>query len=181
MSGKFNLSGFLADYGVTIDSVTAGRNAGMFNMTRPFSEAEGARLNAILNAIYEDFTTKVATARRLDPAEIDAAARGRVWSGEDAKRIGLVDVLGGYAEAEGLARDAAGIPPETRTALVSYPEQAEGLEVLVNAIEAGEIGETASRLDTLLALVRYARFFEAVLNSAGGDLMAARIDPVDVR
>ena len=181
VSGKLNLSGFLADYGVTVDSITAGQNADMFSMTRPFSEAEGARLNAVLNAIYEDFTTKVATARRLDPVEIDTAARGRVWSGKDAKRIGLVDVLGGYAEAEGLARDAAGISPETRTALVSYPEQAEGLEAFVNVIEGGEIGATASRLDMLLALVRYSRFFEAVLNGSGGDLMEAIIHPVSVR
>ncbi|WP_193173190.1 signal peptide peptidase SppA [Nisaea nitritireducens] len=181
VSGKLNLSGFLAEYGIRTDSVSAGRNADMFSMTKPFSAAESARLDAVLDTIYEDFTTKVAAARRLGPAEIDAAARGRVWSGEDAKRIGLVDVLGGYAEAEGLARDAAGIAPETRTALVAYPEPRQDLEAFVTAIEEGEIGETASRLDTLLTFMRYSGIIESVLNSTGGGRIDATARSINVR
>ena len=181
VSGKLNLSGFLAEYGIRTDSVSAGRNADMFSMTKPFSAAESARLEAVLDTIYEDFTTKVASARRLGPEEIDAAARGRVWSGEDAKRIGLVDVLGGYAEAEGLARDAAGIAPETRTALVAYPEPRQDLESFVTALEEGEIGETASRLDMLLTFVRYGEIIESVLKSTGAGRIDATARPINVR
>lgn len=181
VSGKLNLSGFLAEYGIRTDSVSAGRNADMFSMTRPFSAAESTRLDAVLDTIYEDFTTKVASARRLGPAEIDAAARGRVWSGEDAKRIGLVDVLGGYAEAEGLARDAAGIAPEIRTALVSYPEAREDLDAFLTALEEGEIGESMNRLDTLLTFIQYSGFLKSVLSSTGGDRIDASARPINVR
>ncbi|MEO9904168.1 signal peptide peptidase SppA [Nisaea sp.] len=181
VSGKLNLSGFLAEYGIRTDSVSVGRNADMFSMTKPFSAAESARLDAILDTIYEDFTTKVASARRLDPAEIDAAARGRVWSGEDAKRIGLVDVLGGYAAAEGLARDAAGIAPETRTALVAYPEPRQDLEAFVTALEEGEIGESASRLDALLTFIRFSGIIESVLKTTGDGRIDAAAPHIIVR
>jgi len=180
VSGKLNLSGFLAEYGIRTDSVSAGRNADMFSMTKPFSAAESARLDAVLDTIYEDFTAKVASARRLGPAEIDAAARGRVWSGEDAKRIGLVDVLGGYAEAEGLARDSAGIAPETRTALVAYPDR-QDIDAFVTAIEEGEIGESVNRLDALLTFLRYSGMIKSVLNSTGGDRIEAAAPPINVR
>jgi len=181
VSGKLNLSGFLAEYGIRTDSVSAGRNADMFSMTKSFSPAESARLDAVLDTIYEDFTAKVASARRLDAVEIDAAARGRVWSGEDAKRIGLVDVLGGYAEAEGLARDSAGIAPETRTALVAYPEPRQNLDAFVSALEDGEIGESVNRLDALLTFLRYSGIIQSVLNSAGGDRIEAAAPYINVR
>lgn len=181
VSGKLNLSGFLAEYGIRTDSVSAGRNADMFSPTRPFSAAESARLDAVLDTIYEDFTAKVAAARRLGPVEIDGAARGRVWSGEDAKRIGLVDVLGGYAEAEGLARDAAGIAPEAHSMLVAYPEQSQDLDAIVAALEEGEIGESLSRLEALLTFIRYSGFLESVLNTAGGDRIEAATSPIFVR
>ena len=181
VSGKLNLAGLLAEYGIRTDSVSAGRNADMFSMTKPFSAAESARLDAVLDTIYEDFTTKVAAARRLGPAEIDAAARGRVWSGLDAKRIGLVDVLGGYAEAEGLARDAAGIAPESRTAMVAYPEARQDLDAFMTALEEGEIGESVSRLDALLTFIRYSGIIESVLNNTGGGRIAASAPPLTVR
>ena len=181
VSGKLNLSRFLAEYGIRTDSVSAGRNADMFSPTRPFSAAESARLDAVLDTIYEDFTAKVAAARRLGPVEIDGAARGRVWSGEDAKRIGLVDVLGGYAEAEGLARDAAGIAPETHSMLVAYPEQKQDLDAFVAALEEGEIGESLSRLEALLTFIRYSGIIQSVLNTTGGDRIEAATSPIIVR
>ncbi|WP_420403583.1 signal peptide peptidase SppA [Nisaea sp.] len=181
VSGKLDFSGFLAEHGIRTDSVGAGRNAGMFSPTRPFSYSEGRRLDEVLDAIYADFTGKVASARRLGPAEIDAAARGRVWSGQDAKRIGLVDVLGGYAEAEGLSRDAAGIAPEMRTELVAYPTERDGLQDILGALEAGELSEAGSRLETLLTILRYSDVLVTMLNGIGGDRIKAAAPPLTVR
>ncbi|UUX51511.1 signal peptide peptidase SppA [Nisaea acidiphila] len=181
VSGKLDFSGLLNEYGVRTDGVSAGQNAGMFSPTRPFSDSESARLDEVLDAIYEDFTGKVAKARRLGPAEIDAAARGRVWSGQDAKRIGLVDVLGGYAEAEGLARDAAGIAPDVRTELVAYPTERDSLSDVLRTIEESGVSETASRLEALLTILRYSDVLMSMLGDTGGDHVRAEAPPVTVR
>jgi protease-4 len=181
VSGKVDFSGFLAEHGIRADSVSAGRNAGMFSPARPFSYNEGRRLDEVLDAIYADFTGKVAAARRLGPAEIDAAARGRVWSGEDAKRIGLVDVLGGYAEAEGLSRDAAGIAPGKPTELVAYPTDRDSLKDFLGALEAGELSEAAMRLEALLTILRYSDVLVTMLGGTGGDRINATAPPLTVR
>lgn len=181
VAGKVDFSAFLDEYGIRTDGVRAGRHAGMFSPLRPFSPGEGDRLDAVLDAIYADFTGKVATARRLSPEEIDAAARGRVWSGEDAKRIGLVDVLGGYAEAEGLARDAAGIAPEVRTALVAYPTARDNLTDVLEALEEAELSESGSRLEALLTILRYGDGLVALLEGHSNARIQAAAPPLTIR
>ena len=66
--------------------------------------------------IYADFTRQVGEARKLDPAKVDAAARGRVFSGVDAKQAGLVDELGGLQLALQIAKAKAGIDEASRSA-----------------------------------------------------------------
>ena len=98
--------------GITTDSVTVGTGATMFAPTHPFSEEEWQRINVWLDAIYRDFTGKVASGRRLTVEQVDEIARGRVWTGADAARNGLVDELGGLAAAAGIARRRAGLPAD---------------------------------------------------------------------
>jgi protease-4 len=81
----------------------------MFSTRRPFNEDERERLNAIIDAIYNDFVAKVAQGRGRSVAEIDQIARGRVWTGSDAFGIGLVDELGGLRDAVRIARFRAGL------------------------------------------------------------------------
>ena len=96
--------------GITTDSVSVGQNATMFAPTHPFSEEEWQRLNTWLDAIYRDFTAKVAEGRRMTVERVHEIARGRVWTGADAARNGLVDELGGMAAATEIARRRAGLP-----------------------------------------------------------------------
>jgi protease-4 len=100
--------------GVNTDVVTQGDgfNATMFSLSRPFSEAEWERINAWLDAIYADFTQKVAEGRRLSPERVHELARGRVWSGADAIETGLADEAGGLREALAIARKRAGLPAD---------------------------------------------------------------------
>jgi protease-4 len=81
--------------GVTFDTVKTGRYADLFSIARPRSDAELAVLQRGTDAVYEAFIARVATARRLTPDSVRVIAEGRVWSGEDAIRIGLVDSIGG--------------------------------------------------------------------------------------
>ena len=85
--------------GVTFDTVKTGRYADLFSIARPRTEAELAVLQRGTDAVYEAFITRVSTARKLTPDSVRAIAEGRVWSGEDAMRIGLVDSIGGLDAA----------------------------------------------------------------------------------
>ena len=95
--------------GITTDSVSVGRGATMFAPTHPFSEDEWERINIWLDAIYRDFTAKVASGRRMTVEQVDDIARGRVWTGADAAGNGLVDELGGMSAAADVARRRAGL------------------------------------------------------------------------
>nr|MBO2474738.1 signal peptide peptidase SppA [Actinomycetales bacterium] len=108
--GKPVISELLGKLGVTSEAVSMGENAEMFSTSREFSAAQWERLNTWLDRVYEDFVTKVADARGLSKDHAHELAKGRVWTGADAVRNGLVDELGGLEDALALARSRAGLP-----------------------------------------------------------------------
>src|SRR5262249_49079637 len=110
--GKPVVSGLLDRIGVTMGSVESGAHAQMFATTRDFSDSELERLTVRLDRIYEDFTAKAAEGRGLSRERIHELARGRVWTGADARENGLVDELGGLDQAIDLARKKAGLPAD---------------------------------------------------------------------
>ncbi|MEB2231365.1 signal peptide peptidase SppA [Xanthomonas campestris pv. campestris] len=94
-----NLTRALDKIGVHTDGVGTTRFAGAFDITRPLDPAAGQVIQAVINKGYADFTGKVAQARHQSAEAIDKVARGRVWSGAQAKDHGLVDAFGGMQEA----------------------------------------------------------------------------------
>src|SRR5580693_3683729 len=113
--GKPVLRELLGRAGVTTDSITDGTGAAsatMFSSSRPFSDDEWARINAWLDAVYADFTDKVASGRRMSAERVHELARGRVWTGADAIANGLADEAGGLREAIAIARTRAGLPAD---------------------------------------------------------------------
>ena len=110
--GKPVLEEAFGRIGITTDSVSVGHGATMFAPTHPFSEDEWQRINVWLDAIYRDFTEKVASGRRMTVEQVDEIARGRVWTGADGAQNGLVDELGGMAAAADIARRRAGLPAD---------------------------------------------------------------------
>ena len=89
----------LEKIGVRTDGVGTTRLAGAFDITRPLAPEVGQVIQAVIDKGYRDFTGRVARARQQPVAQIDAVARGRVWSGAQAKARGLVDELGGLQAA----------------------------------------------------------------------------------
>jgi protease-4 len=148
--GKLVLEGLLAKLGITTDTVQFGANAGIWNPDQDFTPDSWSRLEASLDAVYKDFTQKVATGRGLDPARIPLFAKGRVFTGEEAQKIGLVDALGGYATALALAREAAGIKPTEAVRLVPYPSPGHELRVLLRQLLAQNGSAAAQRLASAL-------------------------------
>ena len=111
-----NVTRTLDKVGVHTDGVGTTRFAGAFDITRPLDPAVGRVIQSVIDKGYADFTGKVAAARKKPVEEIDAIARGRVWSGAQAKERGLVDELGGFeaAVADAAARAKLGKPDKYR-------------------------------------------------------------------
>ena len=118
-----NITRTLDKVGVHTDGVGTTRFAGAFDISRPLDPAVGRVVQSVIDKGYADFTGKVAAARNKSVEEIDAIARGRVWSGAQAKERGLVDELGGFdaAVVDAAARAKLGKPEAYR---VRYIEKA---------------------------------------------------------
>ena len=110
--GKLVVDGLLERIGVSTGTVQQGERALMYSSRRGFSEDERARFAATIDAIYSEFVAKVAAGRKRAVAEIEAVARGRVWTGRDALDAGLVDELGGLRHAIRIARTRASLPDD---------------------------------------------------------------------
>jgi protease IV len=123
LAGKLVVADLLKKIGVSTDSAQIGANAAMFSSTADFSARAHSRLEAFLDETYRGFKDRVATGRHMTAEEVEAVAKGRVWSGEDAKARGLVDELGGYSVALRLARQAANMPPDAPFTLTVFPRE----------------------------------------------------------
>jgi protease-4 len=97
----------LEKIGVRSDGVGTTRFAGAFDITRPLQPEVGQVIQSVIDKGYRDFTGRVATARRKPVEQVDEVARGRVWTGAQAKERGLVDELGGLQQAVAFAATKA--------------------------------------------------------------------------
>jgi len=158
LGGKLLTSGLWDRLGLSWDEVHNGANALMWTGTHDYSPAEWARFEAWLDRVYADFTSKVADGRHLPKDKVLQIAKGRIWTGEDAKNIGLVDELGGYAEALALAKRSAQIPQGEEVNLEVFPRKKNPLAALLSpGAESGE-HEAATR-----ALVRTVETLQPVM------------------
>ncbi len=157
---KLLTPGFWEKTGISWDEVHTSENASYWSSLQDYTPEEWSRFQAWLDRIYEDFTAKVADGRNIPKERVLEIAKGRVWSGEDAKGLGLVDELGGFSEAIALAREAAGIDADAAIHLKRFPprkspwelflEQRSGNQetraMIAVAARAGELVEPLTRL-----------------------------------
>jgi protease-4 len=123
LTGKVTVNRSLALAGVGVDTVGVGRNALYNSEFVPYTPDQLAALNREADAIYADFTGKVAAGRHLSLAHVQDIAKGRVWSGADALPRGLVDQLGGFWTAADTAKRLAGIGKDDAVVFKFYPRQ----------------------------------------------------------
>ena len=151
LGGKMLTSGLWDKVGLTWDEVHQGSNATMFTGTQDYTPAEWARFEAWLDRVYVDFTGKVADGRKLSREKVLEIAKGRIWSGQDAKNLGLVDELGGFDTALNLAKKAAGISDGEDVKIVEYPRPKTFLQSLLQRAGADNsdkeaVGQTLVRV-----------------------------------
>jgi protease-4 len=183
VAGKVLTSGLWDKLGVGWGSVEDGKNAAMFSTIEDYSPEGEARFEHFLDTVYAGFKDRVASGRRLDKDAVEQIARGRVWTGEDAKARGLVDELGGYDVALRLARTAAHLNPDSPITLKQYPPARTAREEILarllgrepeedSQVTAGGLsGELAQLVQTLRPAVQR---IEALTSPAGSLTM-----PVD--
>ncbi len=123
-----NIQKIAGDYGVTFDTVRTAQHADLFTAARPKTDEELRIIQNVVDRIYNDFIERVSKARNLPPAKVQEIAQGRVWSGEEAKKIGLVDEIGGLQAALAFAKEKVKLPTDAKIA--EYPAQKEFAEQL---------------------------------------------------
>jgi len=122
VGGKLNVEGLYRRIGVSKQSVERGARAGLLSESRGFTPDERHAMQREMADLYGTFVDRVAEGRGLTRVEIEAVAQGRIWSGVRAKKIGLVDTLGGPLEALQAVRRLAGLRDGESARIDHYPE-----------------------------------------------------------
>ncbi len=159
-AGKMVTTSFWEKVGVSWDEVHTSENADLWSWTTDYNARQWGRVQGILDRIYGDFTEKAAAGRRIPVEKVLEAAKGRVWTGEDAKALGLVDELGGFSTALRMAREAAGIPPGKGIRLKIFPERRPQWRILLedwlNPGREGTMESLARLIETVQPVARIA-------------------------
>jgi protease-4 len=174
LTGKVSFGKSLALIGVGASDIGIGNNALFDSAVEPFTPAQLANLNSQADAIYLDFKQKVSQGRKLTLSQVETIAKGRVWTGADAKPRGLVDELGTFWTAAGAVKTALGVSPDVRLVFKLYPEKEGLFETLSDLLSGTSAGMRA--VEGLSTLMR-SPGVSAVVNAVEG----APRNPVELR
>lgn len=154
--GKFSIEELLDKVGLAVEVVSLGGKPNWLSSARPLDEQELARLREGAAEIYGVFLERVAAARGMSTAEVDAIGQGRVFTGRQALAAGLVDELGGLEDAIRIAAMEAGFPEGAATRTVSLPEPPTLAEAIEAEFRSGGLRERFPLLDATLRGTRLA-------------------------
>ena len=139
---------------LNVETVKSNKHADFGSMTRPFNADERAIMQGYINRGYATFIKRCADGRQMSTADIEAVAQGRVWTGEMAMELGLVDLLGDIELAKEIAAQKAGIESYT---LINYPKEQSPLEILMDQTKESyietRIGKVAGQFKDELNLM----------------------------
>ena len=138
--GKLNLKGLYNKAGLTKEIIAHGQNATLYSDYGGFTPTERERVEKMMKTVYEDFVSKAAAGRDKSFDAIDEIAQGRVWTGRQAKELGLVDELGGLDTALAIAKKQAGFAEEDTVNLIVLPKQRPLFEQLIEQMIEGTAG-----------------------------------------
>ncbi len=165
ITGSIGVFGLIPNYqklmndklGITTEGIKTGKHSDLGDMGRPMTAEEKTIYETLVTKVYNNFVDRVATGRKKSKAEIDEIARGRVWTGEDALKNGLVDKIGGIDDAIKKAAELAKIKsfrikvlPQMKNPLEKFFKNGTS-DVKQDLIES-ELGEYATVYRTLKAI-----------------------------
>ena len=132
LMGKFNIQGLYEKLGLSTDFVATTENSTLEYPFQNFTPPQREVILRNMHETYEDFLMGVAAGRHMKVEDVDKIAQGRVWTGERARKLGLVDELGGLHTAIARARELAKIPADEKVSLLSLPPHRSLLERLLD-------------------------------------------------
>jgi protease-4 len=145
LTGKFNLSGLYAKLGLGKDYVKTADNATLDYPFENFTPPQRDAVQRLMRDIYKAFIQGVAAGRRIPVETVDKIGQGRVWTGERARQLGLVDSLGGLDTAIAAAKELARIPAAEQVSLVRLPAPRSLLDNLLDLLNGDEAAADAVR------------------------------------
>ena len=160
--GKFNMVNLYSKLGISSESIKYGENADIFSSFRRFTPEEKSMLKTEIRWVYDQFLTRVGDSRKMEKAEVDNIGRGRVWTGKQAKNLGLVDELGGLTRALELAKQEAGLPPDEEVKLLVWPKKISFWDAILGSSGFPIKTAVGSRWDKIL------RIFQALSSEGQG-------------
>jgi protease-4 len=167
LSGKIVTAGSWALLGIDLRPLGVGTNALMDSSVTSFTPEQWAAFNKGVDQIYEDFTAKVAAGRKMPIEKVREIAKGRVWSGLDAKERGLVDEFGGFRAALEATKALAGIPADSEINLKSYPKPKSPFEEIAEMFgTTAEVVRTVALMGELMETEPVADFMKLIVNDA---------------
>jgi protease-4 len=176
VGGKLVLEEFFASMGINADQIQVEEGENFYASMPDYSPEDWDRFQLFLDRIYDDFVQGVAEGRGMTVAEVDAVARGRIWSGRDAFELGLVDRLGGFPVALDAIRELLEVETGSGIDLVVYPAERTLLQLL---LERASASGGAGVLSSAPAIVGAALFGDMVrgvasdrIGSASGSVRA---------
>lgn len=167
LGGKMITRQLFERLGVTYDSIGSSSNSEFFSDTHDYSAHGWQRFQAWLDRVYVDFTSKVADGRGLPIEKVREVAKGRIWTGADAKALGLVDELGGWPVALRLARESAGLAADADIELKVYPEGKGLLGTLLGSGKGDNSDAVAAEIQVAVGLAEELRPVAAELRALG--------------
>ena len=182
--GKLVIGPALARFGLNLrDLDVGGQFAGAYGSAQPFTPAQHAAISAWMDRIYQEFIGRVAAGRHLPVDKVTEIAKGRVWTGAQAKGLGLVDKIGGLTLAVAEARRLAGLAPDQGVTLKLVPAHRSLFEVLDHSLGLGAqsartVGEAAWLLGDPRAQGALDALARERLHASGEGAVLA---PLDVR
>ncbi len=145
-AGKLDMSRMYGKIGVQREFISRGENALFWHDAGGFTPAQRALFQARLDSFYERFLAKVAAGRGLTPQQVEAAAQGRVWTGDQALEHGLVDGLGSLERALTAAKRRLGLQPDEAVVVRVYTKQLNWFERTMLGALRSRVGDEARRL-----------------------------------
>ena len=128
----FDVSGLLEKLGISTHTFKEGRNPDITSIFRSYTEDQRDRVEKDVRRTYDLFRKRVSAARGLTMEEVDKVARGRVWSGRDAKDVGLVDRFGGLYDAIALLREQGNVPKFRQLQIRVLPKQPRLIDIILD-------------------------------------------------
>ena len=163
LGGVINIRGTAAKVGYNVEAVNIGGDfSSAYSAFEPWNQATREAMRASMEDIYVDFTSRVAEGRKMPIEEVRKIARGRVWTGVQAKENGLVDEIGGFMKALEETKKLAKIDKDTKVRLKRFPperSQWEQLELMLSA--SAQASQNLQQLKALSESPEYQAFLKA--------------------